>query len=71
MDIQNAFDYLLKKDIFQGTVSIKPITVGASGAKLFLANSSNHKYVVKIAHESFHKDSGHIEPIRRNWHFID
>lgn len=54
MNISEVLGYLSEKGIMMQVQSIEPITVGASGAKLFHITADNKRYVLKVAHESFH-----------------
>lgn len=65
MEIINVMNYLIKKKVWKEVVSYEPITLGASGAKLFTVNDGMKNYVLKVAHESFHCDEEHLKSYRK------
>lgn len=69
MEIIEIINYLSNKGIWKKAVSFEPITLGASGAKLFTVNDGTKKYILKMAHKSFHCDEEQLISYKKEYDF--
>ena len=69
MDIADVLRYLTEKKVWKDVVSCVPITLGASGARLFTVTDGEKQYVLKMAHESFHCDEERLQSYRKEYAF--
>jgi len=69
MELIDVMNYLTQKKIWKKVVSYEPITLGASGAKLYTVNDGTKKYVLKVAHESFHCNKEQLKSYWKEFNF--
>lgn len=69
MEIIDVLQYLTEKNVWQKVVSYEPVTLGASGAKLFTVDDGIKKYVLKVTHESFQCDEQRFKSYRKEYDF--
>ncbi|MDR1630024.1 MAG: aminoglycoside phosphotransferase family protein [Oscillospiraceae bacterium] len=71
MEIKNIIHYLVDKRVFYDVTEVNPITVGASGARLFSVIDGEQKYVLKHTHESSHQEKRHIHSYQKELLFYE
>lgn len=69
MKINEIINYLTNIGVWKSVVSFEPITLGASGAKLFTVDDGIKKYVLKVTHKSFHCDEKHFKSYQKEYDF--
>lgn len=65
----SIFSYLELKQIFTSAATYEPITIGAGGAKVFIANDGGKKYVLK--HIPAHTDNNTYDSYEKELHFYE
>ncbi len=69
MEITHIIKYIANKGIWGEGVTYEPITLGASGANLFIVNDGTDKYVLKVSQESDGCDKERVLSYRKEFDF--